>query len=143
MRCILLSTAPVFTTWRHLHKPQRCVDLQGHGNTNGFCFSDRVSENFCLLINQLNLVTVTFLSHYRIFKKDLFSFMCMSVCPCVCMCMYACSIDGGQKRTLDPLELELHPCLHVGAENHTWVLCRSRKSSWSLSHASRHYHPVF
>ena len=35
-------------------------------------------------------------------------------------------VCGGQKRALDPLELELKMAMsyHVGAGNQTWVLCK-------------------
>ena len=43
-----------------------------------------------------------------LFFKDLliFYFMCMSILPIVCICICVYLVGGGQKRELDPLELE-------------------------------------
>lgn len=63
----------------------------------------------------------------------LFYFMCMSVLP---VYMYVSTMSmsdarGGQKKELDPLELELWRIVsyRVGAENRTQVLCKSNKCS--------------
>lgn len=63
--------------------------------------------------------------------KDLV-FMCMDVaCMYVCMCIVCALLVPcrGQKRELDPLELELHVLVRhcVGAENLTLVLRESNK----------------
>ena len=68
-------------------------------------------------------------------EKDLFLFY-MHECFCMYICVpYICVIAfGGQKR-VGPLELELQMVVsyHVGAENQTWVFCKSSKCSQPLS----------
>ena len=60
--------------------------------------------------------------------------MCVRVLPAS---IYVYPVDvlrfRGQKRVLDPLELELNVIVshHSGAGNGTWVLCKSKCSSWA------------
>lgn len=56
---------------------------------------------------------------------------------CVCTTCFP-SAHSGQKRVLDPLELELRMAVshHVGSGNWTWVLCKSIKCSWLRSFCS-------
>lgn len=52
---------------------------------------------------------------------------------CLCVCTYAYHAHSGahrgQKRTLDPIELELNITVtcHISAENKIWFLCKSSK----------------
>jgi hypothetical protein len=51
----------------------------------------------------------------------------------MCVCVpHVCPVSrGGQKRALDPQELELQMVVshHVGVGEQTWVLCKSNKCS--------------
>ena len=69
-------------------------------------------------------------------QSDLFGFIslcrisvCMSVLPVTYICVYHIHALGDQKKALDLLELELKTVvsLAVGAENLTWVICKSIK----------------
>lgn len=53
----------------------------------------------------------------------------MSVLPVTYICVYHVHAHRDQKRSLDLLELELKTVmsLDVGAENLTWVICKSIK----------------
>ena len=53
-------------------------------------------------------------------------FSCMHVCV-----LRVCSVQGSQKRMLDPLELGLQVAVNhqVGAGKQTWFLCKSSKCS--------------
>lgn len=54
-----------------------------------------------------------------------------------------CVCGSQNQKTMDPLELELQAVScelpGVGAENQTWVLCKSSKYSYLLSHPSSPY----
>ena len=60
--------------------------------------------------------------------------MCVWVFLPACLSMIApcaCNALRGQKRTSEPLELELKKAVvscHVGTENQIWVLCKSKTS---------------
>jgi hypothetical protein len=58
-------------------------------------------------------------------NKLIFIFLCVFACMLVCT-PHACSSHRGQKRALNPLELESHKVLstHVCTGNPTWVLCK-------------------
>ena len=45
--------------------------------------------------------------------------------------LHVCSASGGQKRTSDPLELELQMFVscHVGAGNEIWFICKGSQCS--------------
>lgn len=59
----------------------------------------------------------------------------MSVCLHVCVCTTCIfGAHGGQKRVLDPLELQLFVRHHVGVRHRTWVLCRSSLCSSLLTY---------
>jgi hypothetical protein len=62
----------------------------------------------------------------------LFVLKCVSF-ACMCVCVpHVCPVSrGGQKRALDPQELELQMVVshHVGVGEQTWVLCKSNKCS--------------
>ena len=58
--------------------------------------------------------------------------MCMNVCQHVCVCItWMANAYGGQKRALDPLELELETVVscHVYARNRTQVQLLTTKPS--------------
>lgn len=68
-------------------------------------------------------------SWYFIFKDLFYECKCL-----VCMYVYTICIpsaSGSKKSVLDTLKLDLQMAVnrHVGAENRTWVLCRSNKCS--------------
>ena len=70
------------------------------------------------------------------FKKGLFIFI-LHVCL-VCMYTHECNTLRGQKRALNPLDLELRMVVscHVGSGNGTWVLCKNSQyplNCWGLS----------
>lgn len=61
------------------------------------------------------------------------------LCLCACLCTtFMSGASRGQKRTSDPLELELQIPVncHVGARNRTWVFCKSNQCFQLLSHLS-------
>lgn len=61
------------------------------------------------------------------FKFYVYKFLaCMHVCV-----PDMCSTRGGQKRSLELLEWELHTDVscHMGAEKRTWLLCKRQKNS--------------
>jgi hypothetical protein len=68
-------------------------------------------------------------------KFTYFYFMCMNVCQHVCVCItWMANAYGGQKRALDPLELELETVVscHVYARNRTQVQLLTTKPSLQL-----------
>ena len=72
------------------------------------------------------------LCFFFLFSLDLFVLKCVSF-ACMCVCVpHVCPVSrGGQKRALDPQELELQMVVshHVGVGEQTWVLCKSNKCS--------------
>lgn len=69
--------------------------------------------------------------------KDLFY---VYGCLPECLHMYHVCVPGaleGQKKVLEPLELELYGCVpHVTPGNGIWVLCGISHGSWPMSHPS-------
>lgn len=65
----------------------------------------------------------------------------------LCTCMYtSClpNVHRGQKRMLDPQELELWMTIdHLGPENQIQVYCKSRKCCWLLAEPSLQPHAGF
>lgn len=80
-------------------------------------------------------ITVTVPSQLQFFKN----FMCMHVCLHLCMCtMCMLGTCRGQKRPLDPLDLELWMLLshHVETGNRTWSSAETAESSLQLPTSS-------
>ena len=63
--------------------------------------------------------------------------LCLHVCIYMCICLVT---HRGQKRALEPLELELQMVVscYVGARNQTWVLCKNNKHVLLTAEKSPH-----
>lgn len=78
--------------------------------------------------------------HLSFYLKTLKIDVCvLSACMYICMCTtYVLGAGGGQKRTLDFLELEIGIVVrdHVCAGNRALALCKGSECSKPLSHLS-------
>lgn len=75
-----------------------------------------------------------------------FHFLHVVLWPHICICTTCMpGVLGGQKRALDPLQLELQTAVshNVGAGNKIWILWMSKEYSEPQSHLSNLSDPIF